>query len=221
MSVLCRGCQHRSGLWRLLFYFIWLKVIREISSQRSHPAPATSLTGPTGPTGTWSPSAKCNHSELRCSDIRDQMFLYHMDGFSNTHCRSSCRRPAEVDPQDRCSSKTLVCSHTGAHSRAPLCYTCPYLQIHNNKHQISDHISGGNYLAFDGFMTSDVLIPVYLSDNGTWDLRDTIITPPLAQLNTYTSFFIFFLQLWNLTKHGFVLIRLLNCDHWTAFVLFI
>lgn len=46
----------------------------------------------------------------------------------STHCRSSCRPPAAVDPPDRCSNKIQECSHTGAHSRAPPCYTGPCLQ---------------------------------------------------------------------------------------------
>lgn len=45
-----------------------------------------------------------------------------------TYCRSSCRRPAAVVPQDRHSSKILECWHTGAHSHAPLCYTGSCLQ---------------------------------------------------------------------------------------------
>ena len=46
----------------------------------------------------------------------------------STHCRSSCRPPAAADPPDRCSNKIQACSHTGAHSRAPPCYTGPCLQ---------------------------------------------------------------------------------------------
>lgn len=53
-----------------------------------------------------------------------------------TYCRSSCRPPAAVVPQDRCSNKILECSHTGAHSHAPLCYTGPCLQITVSKHML-------------------------------------------------------------------------------------
>lgn len=72
----------------------------------------------------------------------DHMVCCFTDNQEWTHCRSSCRRPAAAVPLGRYSSKILGCSHTGAHSHAPQCYTGPCLQAHRlQTHNIKQHLS--------------------------------------------------------------------------------
>lgn len=61
-----------------------------------------------------------------------------------TYFCSLCHPPPVAVPQDRCSSRILVCWHTGAHSHAPLCYTGQDLWK-TNTHGETDKLRGNGW----------------------------------------------------------------------------